>query len=472
MGEYELPIGAASELAPKSREKGLAEAALIQNARWFVRLRWIVSAVLAIGGGATAVFPGFFVRLGLDFPFVWLWILGAVLAACNMPFALLARSYSEKTTIGRVRLNIWLQIAVDLIVISMLVYILDGVANFVPFTYLFHIALACIFFPPRESIIVTLSAGGLYLSTVVLEATGLLPKTWIFFASGMTTGSATLHAFFVAVSAVFIWIGVWYLVSTLSSAVRMRDQRLSIANDRLQQANQEKNQQMLITTHDLKAPFVGIESNVQVLKYQFWESIPDAVREIVEKIDRRAHILRNRIDAILLLGDLKSQAAAKVDYTEIVLGDLLEEVVEGLQERALERNVKLSVDAPDVSVSGARDQLATLFSNLIANAISYSYEGGSVEIYGETIEDYVRIAVRDHGIGIREDAVNHIFDEYFRTKEATKFNRQSTGLGLAIVKVIAQAHNLKVHVTSEEGKGTTFSALIPSTKSTIFKKRR
>ena len=72
----------------------------------------------------------------------------------------------------------------------------------------------------------------------------------------------------------------------------------------------------------------------------------------------------------------------------------------------------------------------------------------------------IHVRVRDHGIGIREDALPHIFDEYFRTNEAARFNRLSTGLGLAIVKVIAQNFALGIRVNSELGKGTEFEVIM------------
>ena len=76
----------------------------------------------------------------------------------------------------------------------------------------------------------------------------------------------------------------------------------------------------------------------------------------------------------------------------------------------------------------------------------------------------MEVSVRDYGIGIREDALPNIFDEYYRTQEASRFNRESTGLGLAIVKVIAQRFGLSITVESEVGRGTQFIVRFPNQK--------
>jgi signal transduction histidine kinase len=87
-----------------------------------------------------------------------------------------------------------------------------------------------------------------------------------------------------------------------------------------------------------------------------------------------------------------------------------------------------------------------------------------VEISAREEKDEVRVLVTDHGIGIRDEALPHIFDEFYRTKEGARFNRMSTGLGLAIVKEIARHFGLRITVSSEQEKGTTFEVAIPKLK--------
>jgi len=441
-------------------EKGLGSVVLLHNAQWFTRVRWMVASIFLVVGAAGMLLPDFLNRLGITVPSTALFILAAILLIANVVFHLLSYRFSERSSVKTVKANIWFQISLDLLVVAFLVHIIGSADTFIAFTFLFHIALACIFFPQRESFLVTSLAAGLYLLNLALEITGVWPATGIFTGALPVSGRNITLMLMFALPAVFVWFVVWYLVSNLSEAVRKRDQRLSEANERLKKANQEKNQQMLVTTHDLKAPFAGIESNIQILKYQFWDEIPSSVRTIIDRIDMRALTLRERIKAILILGDLKSRPETPKKAVPVDLKALMDNVLEELREKAEGRKIDLNVNVPNQKVIGDREQFAILFSNLVANAISYSHEGGSVEVDTEYDAGNIHVRVRDHGIGIREDALPHIFDEYFRTNEAAKFNRLSTGLGLAIVKVIAQNFALGIRVNSELGKGTEFEVIM------------
>jgi signal transduction histidine kinase len=139
-------------------------------------------------------------------------------------------------------------------------------------------------------------------------------------------------------------------------------------------------------------------------------------------------------------------------------------VIEDLNARAIERKITFNVKVPVITVRGSMEKLSILFSNLISNAINYSNVGGKVEVLSTKTPEHVAVSITDHGIGIREDALPHIFDEYYRTKEASKFNKMSTGLGLSMVKEITRNLGWGVRVTSTQGEGTTFEVFIPFTK--------
>ncbi len=461
MNEYELPVQETSTLFESLAKKGLADAAIMQNANWYVTLRWFVVSVFLIFGVAGWVFKTGLERFNVAIPYWWLWALAAVLFTVNIPLHLITRRFSENSTRKAVIRNLWTQITLDLTVVTLLVYNIGTVETFAAFTFLFHIVLACIFFPLRESLLVTCIAAVLYMTLVVLETMHVIPPRGILLHPTGFFGLTPVVRVTLALFGVIIWFIVWFITSTLSKTVRQRDQMLSIANNRLILADEEKNRQMLITTHDLKAPFAGIESNIEVLKYQYWNEIPGSVQGIIERIDIRAHMLRDRINAILVLVNLKSEPVNQLNIEPVEISQLIRDITETLQEKAESRGVSLHIDITPVSVDSDREQLSVLFSNLIANAISYSRDNGRVYISSAGTEVETSISIKDEGIGIRDDALPRIFDEYFRTKEANRFNKQSTGLGLAIVKVIAQKLKLRVKVQSEIDKGTIFTVIIP-----------
>jgi two-component system phosphate regulon sensor histidine kinase PhoR len=461
MGTFELISTEDESVVPQQAgQERLGSVVLLNNARWFTQVRWIVVIVFVLLGLMGTFLPGFFKRNGFVAPSPWPFVLAGALVVANVPLSIWVRRIREAPPSHEVELNIWIQIIIDLLVVTGLVYKVGSTDTFISFAYLFHIALACIFFPPRLSLLVTFLAMVMYTVTVALEITGVLPASGILINNQLISRDNTALRFIFSGSSVFVWLVVWYFVSTLSSAVRKRDEQLRTANERLVRADEEKTQQVLVTTHELKAPFTGIESNIQLLKFQHWNDIPESVRTLIERIDARAHTLRERIGQILILGDLKLKPTLEEQSEAVDLRKLIGNVVEELKEKAEERHIVLNIDIPPVSVQGTAQGLGILFSNLISNAINYSHENGVVEVALSRTKDRVIVTVTDHGIGIREDAIPHIFDEYFRTKEASKFNKRSTGLGLTMVKEIARNLGLGIKVTSEEGKGTTFEVIL------------
>lgn len=205
-------------------------------------------------------------------------------------------------------------------------------------------------------------------------------------------------------SVLFVWFAVWYLCATLSESVQVRDRKLREANERLLKASQATNRQVLRTTHDLKAPFSGIQSNIEVLKATHWDEVPESVRTLIDRIDRRSKALALRIHDVLLLGALRDEAHATVSG-DCRLDEAVRAALEDVQERAAERRVTLSCTVPPVTIPGDLNRYVILFSNLLANAVNYSHEGGSVEVATARNAGHLIVSVTDHGIGIKDDAL-------------------------------------------------------------------
>lgn len=464
MTTFELMPAPEKEIAPQPAGwEGLGSGVLLQNARWFTLIRWVVVGVFSAFGLLNVCMPGMLSRAGLIPQTGWPWGLALVLAAANGGFLLILRSLSAASSRRLVAATIWLQIVVDLVVLTALVYLVGPFDTFIAFAYLFHIVLACIFFAPRESLLVALLSAVLFLVMVSLETAGILPGQSIVANAADRHQDVSMVAQW-AVSAVFIWFVIWYLVSTISNAVRRRDRELAIANRGLTRADREKSLQVLRVTHDLKAPFSGIESNIQMLRAQHWEETPEAVRDIIRRIEVRSAVLRERIRDILALGELRATGEKTLALQPVDLQALLEAVIRNLAEKARQQGVAIRSTVPAMVVRSAPKQLNILFANLVSNAILYSENGDTVEVDGAKGKD-VRVRVIDHGIGISDEALPRIFDEYYRSKEAASHNRQSTGLGLSIVRQIAQNLKLGIIVQSEQGKGTTFEVRFPAERS-------
>lgn len=440
---------------------GLGSPVLLRNVWYFIRLRWLILATFVATGLLGLLAPQLFQACGMNPPLRWPWILAGVLAIADLLYRWDALRLDVTSPRSRVEANLLVQIVVDLGVATALIHIIGSTNTYIPFILLFHIALACIFFARKMSLLITGLASLFYLVCVGLEMGGSLKAHgWLLDFEVCPQGP--ILSLWYAGSAVFIWFVVWYLVSGLSVDVRQRDQQLEQSNRQLLQADQDKTRRVLQTTHELKAPFAGIESNIQVLRAQHWDHLSEEARTIIDRIDRRGQRLRKRIQGILELGALRSREDEQPPAETVPIRALLESVVEELGGHAASRKVTVNLDVPDRRVSGSPKEYALLFANLVSNAISYSHEGGGVQVTGEETDGSVTVVIADRGIGISEEALQRVFEEYYRSREAARFNAMSTGLGMAIVKEIAQRYNLQVTIDSEKDQGTTVKVTLPT----------
>jgi signal transduction histidine kinase len=144
------------------------------------------------------------------------------------------------------------------------------------------------------------------------------------------------------------------------------------------------------------------------------------------------------------------------------MAQILDEVHELLREQAREKKQTLAVDILDhPTITANREHLKQIWMNLMSNAIKYTPEGGHIEVRLQADQDSLLGAVKDSGIGISEDDMQHLFQEFFRTDEAKASGAMGTGLGLSIVKQIIDAYGGEIKATSKLGQGTRFTFVLP-----------
>ncbi len=427
---------------------------LREKARWFCRLRWFVVALLLGVGGAVGV-TDIHLATKLRLTPGWLLPLGACLCVANILYGRALRMPSRSHDASFLRLLLWTQISVDLVALTVAVHFLGSLDTVAPFMYLFHIILACIFFPPGHGLIVTLLAASGYLICIALER--VLTATD---ASGVP--GFTEREWASVSGTLIIWFVIWYLASRLAQALRERDLELAMANARLVASFGERARHMLQTTHQLKAPFAAIHANTQLLLGGLCGSLEPKARDVIGKISKRSLALSRQIQDMIQLANLRSMAQADPEASDLDVGEVIKGVVSRLQPTAMPRGIEIEQRLKPARLRAIRDHLRMLMDNLISNAINYSAEGGTVEVVcrprqtGSAVVDIV-----DRGIGIPADKLPRIFDDYFRTGEATRHNPSSTGLGLAIVRDVALRAGIEVEVESSVGKGTRFTLTIP-----------
>ena len=461
---YELPLPQELPVDAENKDsaRSLPESLLVRNALWFCRIRWLVIATL-VCYGVLGLFPRSIDYLEMRSPGMWPFVLSGILTLFNLVFLFLTRT---RTFPSKIIFNLWSQIIVDLIILTVVVYFIGSLETNIAFTYLFHIVLSCVFFSRRQSLIVTIISIGMFAACITAEyVLKILPSMSIFDESfheqnySSVLATLTVNFFF----AIGIWLVVWYLASYLSSMVRRRDFELTGTNLRLLAAQEERARHMLATTHQLKAPFAAIYSNAQLLLQGYCGDIPDEAAKVIHRITSRSRRLTTEIQEMLQLANLSSSSQQSLPHNRMVSTELLLWCKSQVDPIAREHGVTFKLNIQPVAMVGTEDHFKMLFVNLLSNAVIYSHRNGQVHICcykGPDSEPVVTIT--DNGIGIQPDKLPHIFEEHYRTNEAVQHNKESSGLGLSIVKNIAELYGIRIRVESRFGSGTKFELKFPA----------
>ena len=204
-------------------------------------------------------------------------------------------------------------------------------------------------------------------------------------------------------------------------------------------------------SHELRGPLTVIRGNLDLLKRNVSEEDRlESIRVLEAEMTRMTRIVND----LLILAEVESE---QLDREQTVsLKELLLDAHERALQLAGERRVVMERQE-DLWVKGDAHRLDQLIGNLVGNAIKYTPEGGTITLSLYQDGEWARLDVADTGVGIPTEHLPHIFERFYRVDKAHSRRSGGSGLGLAIVKGIAEQHGGKVNVTSEPGKGSTFS---------------
>jgi heavy metal sensor kinase len=211
--------------------------------------------------------------------------------------------------------------------------------------------------------------------------------------------------------------------------------------------------------HELLTPFAIMRGEMEIaLQAPDLKEEPRSVLiSNLEELDRLTRIVTDMLT--LAEADAGARVLAKKPTN---LRPLIEDLVEQMRLLASDRNVEIVIrNAADFHIEADQLWIRRALLNLLDNAIKYSKDSGTVEVWSECIENQVRVRVRDDGIGISEKDIPHIFDRLYRADPARSRASGGAGLGLSLVKWIVEAHDGSIHVSSTVDRGTTFELLFP-----------
>jgi two-component system, OmpR family, phosphate regulon sensor histidine kinase PhoR len=230
---------------------------------------------------------------------------------------------------------------------------------------------------------------------------------------------------------------------------------------RLRQLENTRREFVANVSHELRTPLSMIKGYAETLLHGAVED-PATTTRFLQTIQRHADRLAYLIEDLLTIARLESGQIV-MNIESIQLQPVVDGVIADLEIRARERAVTLQNHVPpELSVRADTDRLEQVFFNLIDNAIQYGRQAGHITVTAsKTHSQTVHIQVQDDGPGLPPDALQRIFERFYRLDKARTREPGGTGLGLAIVKHIVQFHGGEVWAESSHGHGATFSFTLP-----------
>jgi two-component system sensor histidine kinase/response regulator len=217
-----------------------------------------------------------------------------------------------------------------------------------------------------------------------------------------------------------------------------------------------------MVSHQLRSPLVAVQQYFEVILGGMAGPLEDKQKKMLNRASERIQSLLKLIGDWLDMSRMNSGVLAD-RIQPFNIKPLLVKLIDFFSSTAAEQNISLKLD-PDSEagmVLGNEESLEQVFSNLISNSIKYNRSGGSVLISIETAEDSVSVAIEDTGIGIAEEHLPFLFDQFYRVNKGEGCKVEGTGLGLSIARKIVEAHKGDIKVTSELDAGSTFTVTLP-----------
>lgn len=213
-------------------------------------------------------------------------------------------------------------------------------------------------------------------------------------------------------------------------------------------------------SHDFRSPLTNIRGYIGAM---LDGTIPPEIQEkYLNIILMETNRLTKLTEQLLEMNRFENNGII-LNYSTFDINEVIRNAASSFEKHCTEKKISihLILSAPSLYVDADRDKISQVIQNLIDNAIKFSSPDSSIEIQTTIQKDKIFVTVSDHGIGIPEDSLPHIWDRFYKTDVSRGKDKTGSGLGLAITKEIIEAHHEYIHATSILGSGTDFSFSLP-----------
>jgi len=254
----------------------------------------------------------------------------------------------------------------------------------------------------------------------------------------------------------------WRAQQDLEKKVEERTHALSQALDELKIISKRKTDFISAVSHELRTPLTSVKGYAAILLAEKLGPLPAAVKERLEKINIHSDELVNMVNDLLDIARIEAgKTIMKIEKQN--LKSIIANACDIIMVQCKNKNIELVTDfkEPLPEVLADEKQIGRVFLNLLSNAVKFTPEKGKIIVKAFAKEANVEVDITDTGIGIPEEELDKLFQEFYRVDNQINQQAKGTGLGLALAKNIIEAHKGRIWVKSKAEAGSAFSFTLP-----------
>lgn len=239
--------------------------------------------------------------------------------------------------------------------------------------------------------------------------------------------------------------------------------QIELEHNETKKAYKVKSEFVSTVSHELRTPLTSIKGALQLLNSGVAGDLPEKAQSLLKIANRNSARLAELIEDLLTFQ--KAEAGRLTyDFKPVELGGLASHAVDNMALYADGFEVQIELATRDLEfwVEADRNRLEQVIANILSNAVKFSHKNGHVYLELEQIDQIVRLSIADDGIGIPDDKIGLIFEQFGQIDSSDQRNRSGTGLGMSISRQIIAAHGGTIDFKSKEGVGTTFFFELPA----------
>ena len=213
-------------------------------------------------------------------------------------------------------------------------------------------------------------------------------------------------------------------------------------------------------SHEMRTPLAVIKGKLELLAHSWGDTIDDHFEHISKMMSEVRGLEKLNSDLLLLS---KEDLDLCVNITNFQLNDFINDLSDFYLDLAEIREKTFNVVKPEeeINVEWDYDKIKRAVVILIENAFKYTGENGEITLSIEDMNKYIKVIIKDNGIGIKQEEQKRIFDRFYRSDVVRGQNISGTGIGLSLLKSISKNFGIKVKVNSEYGIGSEFILIVP-----------